>query len=191
MAAVTSTMRSSGRTWPPRARAAAPSRPARSLMLSTRSLALSRCGWAGRPAQGALADVLTPCATPPPPALPFPPCHGPGPEGEVQRYHSAHPGVGLGLARLRQERGQGHHRHAAQPGRAGDLGRGAPAGRRRVGARLLCVSAAAPRSRASRLTPSRAPTDLQYKNLRPDYLKAIWDVIDFKDVEARFEAARK
>lgn len=52
---------------------------------------------------------------------------------------------------------------------------------------LLCALRA-----RKRLTPFPAcPADLQYKNLRPDYLKAIWEVIDFKDVEARFEAARK
>jgi Fe-Mn family superoxide dismutase len=30
---------------------------------------------------------------------------------------------------------------------------------------------------------------LQYKNVRPDYLKAIWQVVNWKDVESRFAAA--
>ncbi|GAQ87983.1 manganese superoxide dismutase [Klebsormidium nitens] len=30
---------------------------------------------------------------------------------------------------------------------------------------------------------------LQYKNVRPDYLKAIWKVVNWKDVEKRFAAA--
>eukprot|EP00126_Sphaerothecum_destruens_P004969 Sdes_comp18480_c0_seq2m8469 len=29
---------------------------------------------------------------------------------------------------------------------------------------------------------------LQYKNVRPDYLKAIWKIINWKDVQRRFEA---
>ena len=32
---------------------------------------------------------------------------------------------------------------------------------------------------------------LQYKNVRPDYVKAIWEIVNWKDVEARFEAATK
>jgi len=32
---------------------------------------------------------------------------------------------------------------------------------------------------------------LDYVNVRPDYLKAIWDVVDFKTVESRFAAATK
>lgn len=32
---------------------------------------------------------------------------------------------------------------------------------------------------------------LQYKNVRPDYLKAIWSVVNFKDVAARLAAAKK
>ncbi|MDU8357042.1 superoxide dismutase, partial [Pseudomonas syringae pv. actinidiae] len=32
---------------------------------------------------------------------------------------------------------------------------------------------------------------LQYKNARPDYVKAIWSIINWKDVEARFIAAEK
>ena len=31
---------------------------------------------------------------------------------------------------------------------------------------------------------------LQYKNVRPDYLNAIWNVINFKDVEKRLSAAK-
>lgn len=29
---------------------------------------------------------------------------------------------------------------------------------------------------------------LKYKNLRPDYIKAFWDVLDWKKVEARYES---
>jgi len=32
---------------------------------------------------------------------------------------------------------------------------------------------------------------LQYKNLRPDYLKAIWEIVNWKNVAERFEAAKK
>jgi Fe-Mn family superoxide dismutase len=32
---------------------------------------------------------------------------------------------------------------------------------------------------------------LQYKNVRPDYLKAIWGVINWQNVGERFENARK
>lgn len=31
---------------------------------------------------------------------------------------------------------------------------------------------------------------LQYKNVRPDYLKAIWDVVNWKTVNARLIAAK-
>lgn len=31
---------------------------------------------------------------------------------------------------------------------------------------------------------------LQYKNVRPDYLKAVWEVVNFGNVSERFEAAR-
>ena len=31
---------------------------------------------------------------------------------------------------------------------------------------------------------------LQYKNVRPDYLKAIWSVVNWKNVEERFSAAK-
>lgn len=31
---------------------------------------------------------------------------------------------------------------------------------------------------------------LQYKNVRPDYVKNIWNIINWKDIEARFEAAQ-
>ena len=30
---------------------------------------------------------------------------------------------------------------------------------------------------------------LQYKNVRPDYLKAIWEVVNWKNVSDRFAAA--
>jgi superoxide dismutase, Fe-Mn family len=30
---------------------------------------------------------------------------------------------------------------------------------------------------------------LQYKNVRPDYLKEVWKVVNWKDVAARYEAA--
>ena len=32
---------------------------------------------------------------------------------------------------------------------------------------------------------------LQYKNVRPDYVNAIWNVANWEDITARFEAARK
>ena len=32
---------------------------------------------------------------------------------------------------------------------------------------------------------------LQYKNVRPDYLKAIWSVVNFKNVGERLAAAKK
>ena len=32
---------------------------------------------------------------------------------------------------------------------------------------------------------------LQYKNVRPDYLKAIWDVVNWADVAKRYSAAIK
>jgi Fe-Mn family superoxide dismutase len=32
---------------------------------------------------------------------------------------------------------------------------------------------------------------LDYKNVRPDYLKAIWNVIDFKTVAKRLADAKK
>ncbi|KAG8682894.1 hypothetical protein FRC09_016451, partial [Ceratobasidium sp. 395] len=31
---------------------------------------------------------------------------------------------------------------------------------------------------------------LQYKNVKPDYLKAIWNVVNFKEAGNRFQAAR-
>jgi len=31
---------------------------------------------------------------------------------------------------------------------------------------------------------------LQYKNVRPDYLKAVWGVVNWKDVAARYAAAK-
>lgn len=31
----------------------------------------------------------------------------------------------------------------------------------------------------------------QYKNVRPDYLKAIWSVVNWRNVEERYAAARK
>jgi len=32
---------------------------------------------------------------------------------------------------------------------------------------------------------------LQYKNVRPEYLKQIWGVVNWKDVAARYAAAKK
>lgn len=32
---------------------------------------------------------------------------------------------------------------------------------------------------------------LQYKNVRPEYVKAIWEVVDWKNVAERFTAAKK
>jgi superoxide dismutase, Fe-Mn family len=32
---------------------------------------------------------------------------------------------------------------------------------------------------------------LQYKNVRPDYVKAIWNIVNWDDVTARFDRARK
>ena len=32
---------------------------------------------------------------------------------------------------------------------------------------------------------------LQYKNVRGDYVKAIWDIVNWKDVSARYDAAVK
>ena len=29
---------------------------------------------------------------------------------------------------------------------------------------------------------------LQYKNVRPDYVKAIWDVVNWKDISERYSA---
>ena len=31
---------------------------------------------------------------------------------------------------------------------------------------------------------------LQYKNVRPEYLKQIWQIVNWKDVEARYLAAK-
>lgn len=44
--------------------------------------------------------------------------------------------------------------------------------------------------RAPLLTLGTPTTDLQYKNLRPEYLKHIWEVVNFKDVAARFREAQ-
>jgi len=30
---------------------------------------------------------------------------------------------------------------------------------------------------------------LQYKNVRPDYVKAIWEIVNWKNIEERYEAA--
>ena len=32
---------------------------------------------------------------------------------------------------------------------------------------------------------------LQYKNVRPEYLKQVWGVVNWKDVAARYAAAKK
>ena len=31
---------------------------------------------------------------------------------------------------------------------------------------------------------------LQYKNVRPDYVKAIWEIVNWKNVTERYQAAR-
>jgi Fe-Mn family superoxide dismutase len=31
---------------------------------------------------------------------------------------------------------------------------------------------------------------LQYKNVRPDYLKAVWNIVNWKNVESRLAAAK-
>lgn len=38
-------------------------------------------------------------------------------------------------------------------------------------------------------TPQEHAYYLQYKNVRPDYVKAVWKLINWKDAEARFAAA--
>ena len=40
-------------------------------------------------------------------------------------------------------------------------------------------------------SPPSFPQYLQYKNVRPDYLREIWKVINWKEAAARFEAAAK
>jgi hypothetical protein len=35
------------------------------------------------------------------------------------------------------------------------------------------------------------PADLQYKNVRPDYLNAIWNVFNWADAAKRLEQAKK
>jgi len=30
---------------------------------------------------------------------------------------------------------------------------------------------------------------VQYKNVRPDYVKAIWEIVNWKNIEERYEAA--
>jgi superoxide dismutase, Fe-Mn family len=37
----------------------------------------------------------------------------------------------------------------------------------------------------------RGRADLQYKNMRKDYLTAIWNVVNFRDVAKRLEDAKK
>ena len=32
---------------------------------------------------------------------------------------------------------------------------------------------------------------LQYRNVKPDYLSAVWDVINWREVASRYEAAAK
>lgn len=32
---------------------------------------------------------------------------------------------------------------------------------------------------------------MQYKNVRPDYLKAIWNIVNWQNVEQRLAAAKK
>ena len=38
--------------------------------------------------------------------------------------------------------------------------------------------------------PALPLTDLQYKNVRPDYLNAIWSIVNWSDVAARVAAAK-
>lgn len=44
---------------------------------------------------------------------------------------------------------------------------------------------------ASYVLPREHAYYLQYKNVRPDYLKAVWTIVNWKDVAARFEAAKQ
>jgi hypothetical protein len=73
---------------------------------------------------------------------------------------------------------------------------GAAAWHRRVGARLL-PGACSPLlrggavSRVPHATTRARVCAQQYRNVRPDYLKAIWTVINWRNVEERYTAASK
>jgi Fe-Mn family superoxide dismutase len=45
-------------------------------------------------------------------------------------------------------------------------------------------------SRVLSILPREHAYYLQYKNVRPDYLKAIWKVINWTEVSKRFAAAK-
>lgn len=63
---------------------------------------------------------------------------------------------------------------------------------------LLFPSSFEPHSRSPSPLPFSHPTQiwehafyLQYKNVKPDYLKAVWEVVNWEEAESRFNAATK